>query len=95
MQHIPVLNDLSVVIQPEDVDPCPVAVLWPVLVAVKDHEVVVRQDPAELHALAWILARHSFEVLDEGLLPVCHDGIVLDVRCSNVRLDGFDLAVTD
>jgi len=84
-----VLNNLSLVIQSEDVDPCPVAVAGPLLETVKDDEVPFRQDAAKLHVLAWILARHPFEVLDEGLFAVSHDWVVLGVGRSDVTPDGF------
>ena len=83
------LNDLSFVIQPEDVNPRPVAVVRPVLIAVQDDEVAVGQDATELHALAGILARHPLEVFDEGVLAVRDNRIVLGVRRTHVTAHGF------
>ncbi len=38
LEDIPVLDDLAVVVEPEDIDPGPVAITWPVLIAVQDDE---------------------------------------------------------
>ena len=64
LQHIPVLDDLALVIQPEDIDPGPVAVVRPVLVSVADDQMAVRQDLPELDPLPGIFARHA-------LMPSC------------------------
>lgn len=67
MKRIPVLNELSIVVQSKDVNTCAVAVLRPTLVAVQDDEVSFRQGRGGLYALARIFARHWFEVLDKNL----------------------------
>ena len=36
LQNVPVLDDVAIVVEPEDVDPRPVGLPWPRLVAVQD-----------------------------------------------------------
>ena len=52
----------------------------PLLVAVQDDVVSLRDDPLELDLLARILVRHALEVVDERLLAVGDRRVVLDVR---------------
>jgi hypothetical protein len=53
LQYIPVLDNLPVVIDSEDVNPGPITVVRPVLKVMQHHEVAIGQDAAELHAFAW------------------------------------------
>ena len=68
-------DDLSVVIQSEDVDSCPVAVLWPMLVAVQDDELAVRQHATELDALARILRAIRSKYSMNASLPSATTGL--------------------
>src|SRR4030095_2176395 len=51
LQHVPVLDDLAVAVDAEDVDPGVVVVARPALVAVQDDEVCLGDGPLELGAL--------------------------------------------
>jgi hypothetical protein len=55
LQDIPVLHDLSSVIQPKDVDPGPVLIAGPMLKAVQDDVVALGDDATELDAFVRIL----------------------------------------
>ncbi len=79
----------AVVLQAEDVDTGVVVIAGPDLVAVEHDEVALGDDPLELLALAWILARHAFEVVDEGLLRVPDVRVVLDADVAREPLDGL------
>jgi len=70
LQHIPVLDDLSVRIEPKDVDAGPVTLTRPPLKAVHDNELSLCESPLEFDTLSWILACHPFEVLDECFLAI-------------------------
>src|SRR5687768_11062493 len=83
------LHDLPVRIQAEDVDPCPVTITRPVLIAMQDHHVTLCQHAAKLHTLAGILSSHSLEVVDEGVLAVRNHRIVLDVGATHVTPHGL------
>src|SRR5207253_4585204 len=52
LQHVPVLDDLPVVIEAEDVDARPIAISRPLLVAVQDDVVALGDHSLELHLLA-------------------------------------------
>jgi hypothetical protein len=83
------LDDPSIVVQPEDVDPSPIAISGPVLIAVQDDVRALSQRAAKLDPLTGVLARHSFEVFDERVLSVCDYRIMLRVRGPHVSLDGL------
>ena len=55
LKHIPVFHDPTLLVESEDVDPCPIAIARALLVAVQHHVVALRKHPLELHPLAWIL----------------------------------------
>ena len=42
LQHVPVLHDLAMSIETRDVDASPVAIAWPILIAVQDDVVPFR-----------------------------------------------------
>ena len=73
------LDDFSVGIESEDVDPGPVIPSGPLLVTVEDHVVAFCDHSLERDPLARVLRGHSLEVFNEGLLAVRHLGIVLCV----------------
>src|SRR5438270_7145707 len=72
LKNVPMLHDLTLSIQPEDVDPRPFAVARPLLATVEDDVVAFGDHPHEMHPLAGVLHRHSLEVRDESLLAVSH-----------------------
>src|SRR6185503_1652258 len=65
LKHVPVLDDLSLLVESEDVDPRPVAIARPVLVAVQHHVVALTDHAFELNPLARVLECHPFEILHE------------------------------
>jgi len=80
---------LSLLVESEDVNPCPLAIARPVLVAVK-HDVIAFTDHAfELNALARVLACHPFEIFHERSFAIGHHRIVLRVGRADVLSDGF------
>ena len=83
------LHDLAVIVKPEAVDPRPVAVTGPFLVAVKDDVVPFGDHSLEVHALARIFLRHPHEVFDERLLAVTDPRIVLDVGVTGLPFNGL------
>ena len=85
LEDIPVLDDLAVSIETEDVDARPLTVIRPVLLAVEHHVVPFREDPPELDTLPRVLLSHSLEVLDERFLAVRDHGIVLGVGLARVE----------
>lgn len=89
LQHVPVFDNLAVVIQPEDVNPGPIAVAGPFLMTVQNDVIPLGDDAPEVGALAGIFPRHLREVLDEGLLPVGHRRVVLNIDIPNMLLDGL------
>ena len=91
LQDVPVLDDLATFIEAEDVNARPilVCVCGPLLVAMQDNKVSFSDGSLEVHALSWVLQRHAFEVLDEGLLSVGNVWVVLGVRITCVALNCF------
>jgi hypothetical protein len=85
------LNDLSVVIESEDVDTCPFAIFigGPELLTMENNVIALGNRPFEIDALSRIFVRHLFEVLDERLFAVRDERIVLDVHVPGISLDGF------
>jgi hypothetical protein len=81
------LDDLSVVVQAEDVHARPVGVACPLLITVQNHIVCFSDNTLELDMLAGVFTRHALEVFDEGLLPVSNRRVVLDVHIANMALD--------
>lgn len=74
-------------IEPEDVDSGPGVIARPILAAMEDDTVTLRQHAKELDALAEILARRVLDIVDEALLAVGDAGTALDVGCPGVPLD--------
>jgi len=79
LQDVPVLNDLAVLVEPEDVNPGVVTVTRPDLVAMQHDVVALGQGALDLDVLAGVLRGHAFEVVDEGLLAVANKRVVLSV----------------
>src|SRR6185436_13885824 len=61
LQHVPMLDDLSVVVQPKNIDARPDVVAWPILPAVQNNVIAFGDHALELDALAGIVARGIFE----------------------------------
>lgn len=73
LQYVPVLDNRALIIEPKDINPCPVAIARPLLVAVQHNEVIVGQDSPEFDAFAGVLASQPFEVFDERTRSArCH-----------------------
>ena len=95
LQHIPVLDDLSGIVESEDVDASVFVVARPGLVAMQNNEIVLCDRPFELNALAGVVRGHALEVLDERLLSIAHLRVVLGVRSRRHRLQWLPAAGTD
>ncbi len=80
LKHVPMLHDLAVGVEAENIDPRPVSVVRPVLIAVEHHVVAFGDHAPELDPLAGILLAHSNEIIDKCLLAVSDTRIVLDVN---------------
>src|SRR6202048_1360051 len=89
LQHVPVLHDLTLFIELEDVDSGPHVITGPILATMKDHIVTFGDYPFEFHTLAGIIAGRLLEIGDVSFLPVSYTRIVLDVTVSRVPLDRF------
>ena len=87
------LNDLSVIIETEDVNPGVVIVVGPRLVTVEDHVVAVSKHALELDVLTRVPEGRSLEIGYEPFLAVGNTRIVLDVILSDVSLDGVARSV--
>ena len=83
------LDDFAVVVKPEDVYSGVVVIAGPLLIAMQNDVVALREHALELDALAGVFLRHAREVVDECLLSVANVRIVLDVLISHVLLDGL------
>ena len=83
------LDNLSLVIEPNNIDTGPIAISGPVLKAMQDDVVIFGQHSPELNALARVLASHAFELLDERILPVGDHRIVLGVGRANMATYRF------
>src|SRR5690606_2232951 len=53
-----------------------------------NHEVSFRNHALDLYVFTVPLTRHSFEVVNEALLVICHVRVVLDIVVARVVLDG-------
>ncbi len=85
LKHIPMLDHLPVFVQPEDVDARPIGSARPHLMAVQHDVVPLCNDPHEPHLLAWVLPCHPVEVVNEGVLAVCHHRVVLRIAVPTYR----------
>ena len=82
------LDDLAVVVEPEDVDAGIVVIARPVLEAVEHDEVTLGDGSLYLYPFARPLARHALEVVDEALLARGDMRVVLDIFAPNKALYG-------
>src|SRR5579884_3078132 len=81
------LDHLPVFVQPKDVDARPIGSTRPHLMAVQYDVVPLCNDPHEPHLLARVLLCHPVEVVNEGVLAICHHRVVLRIAVSDVPLD--------
>jgi hypothetical protein len=89
LQYVPVLHNLTLFVQAENIYPCPKMVVRPVLPTVQDHIIALSDHSLELHALAGIFAGGFLKIGDESLFAVSHARIVLDIGCPGIPLDGL------
>ena len=89
LQHVPVLDDLSGIVESEDVDASVIVIARPGLVAMQNNEIALCDHPFELNALAGVVRGHALEVLDERLLSVAHSRVVLRVGVADIGFNGF------
>jgi hypothetical protein len=82
-----VFDDFAVVIEPKNINACPIGVPWPLLITMQDHIVSFGNHPLKLDTLAWIVLCHLREVRDESLLAISNRGIMLEIGLSCVSLD--------
>jgi hypothetical protein len=90
------LDDFAILVETEDIDARPifVAIRRSVLITVQYNVVALGDDALEVHAFPGVLLRHTLEIVDERLLPVCYVRIVLEVDITRVplyRLGGLAL----
>jgi hypothetical protein len=83
------LHDLAIIIEPENIDPGPIAITRPLLMAMQDDVVPFGDHTLEMYALTRILLRHPRKILDESSLTVGHRWVVLNVNVARVPLDSF------
>src|SRR5688500_3016061 len=83
------LDDLAVVIQSEDVDASPIAVAWPLLVAMQYDVIPFGNHALEVDAFAGIFLRHPRKVCDKRVLAIRYRWVMLNVDISDVARDRF------
>lgn len=89
LQHIPMLNDLPLIVEPENIDSRVIVVSGPVLGAMKNDILVLCHDPLYLDSFARPFASHALEIVNEALLSGFHMRIVLDVLVPSEARDGL------
>ncbi len=65
-------DDFAVVIEPKNINACPIGVPWPLLITMQDHVVAFGNHPLEVDTLARIVLGHLREGGDESLLAITH-----------------------
>jgi len=96
LQNVPVFDDLSPVVEPEDVDPRIIVISRPVLEAVKNDILTLGDHPLDLDPLAGPLARHPLEITDKTVLARRDVRIVLNIVVADIQLDRlFRLALVE
>jgi hypothetical protein len=89
LEDIPMFDDFPIVIEPENINACPISIPWPLLVTVQDNIVPFSNHPLEMDSLSRVLLRHAREILNKRFLAISHAWIVLDIDLSRVSLDSF------
>ena len=87
LQNVPVLHDHSRIIDTEYFDPSVIEAARPDLVTIKDHHVAVGETSLDFDSLSGVLARHSFEIVNEPSLASRDMRIVLDVVVAGKTFD--------
>ena len=82
------LNNLSVVIETEEIHGHVLLALRPRLMGVKRNQVALGNDPNEFDRFFRKLLDHFGEVVNEGLLAVAHRWVVLKVVFADIPLHG-------
>src|SRR3984893_3679013 len=75
LQHVPVLHDLTLFIELEDVDSGPHVITGPILATMKDHIVTFGDYPFEFHTLAGIIAARLLEMAMNPSFPSATPGL--------------------
>src|SRR2546427_6477029 len=89
LQHIPVLHDSALCIEPKDVHARSVVAVRPLLVAVENHIVPLADHAPEFDPLAGILATHPLEIRDKGVRAVRHRRVVLGIGRPDIPFNGL------
>jgi hypothetical protein len=89
LEHVPVLHYFAVIVEPEDINPGPIAIIRLLLMAMQDDVITFGNHSLECNVLARILPRHPLEVGDESLLAVCHSRIMLNIDIADIPLDSL------
>jgi hypothetical protein len=87
LQHIPMLHDLAVLVQAENINPRPVRASRPSLITMQLRVVAFCNHGLEFDALPRIIPRHHSELIDERLLSIRSHRIVLQADASRILLD--------
>jgi hypothetical protein len=93
LQHIPMLDDLAVLVEPEDINTSVRGVTRPSLMTMEHDEVILCNRPLKLGPLAGIFSSHAIEVVDERLLPISHMRVVLHVDVTGIPFNGLSRAI--
>jgi len=89
LKHIPMLDNLAILIESKYVDSCVVFVSRPLLVTMENNVIIFRYRSFEVGRLARIFRAHPFKILDKRFLAVRDMRVVLDVLITRVPLDGL------
>jgi hypothetical protein len=89
LKNIPVLDDLPVLVETENINPSIVVIARPLLMTVEYHPVSLRYRPFEMYFLARIPRIHSLEIVNERFLTIADFRIVLDILVADIFLYGF------
>ena len=83
------LDDLTTVIETEDVDCCIVVIPRPMLKTMKHYQRILRYCPLYFDTFARPLTGHSLKVFDKSSLSGRHMWVVLNVNVADVTLYSF------
>jgi hypothetical protein len=89
LDGVPMLDDLALLIQAEDVDSDPIIVAGPFLAGVQHHVVAFGDGALEEHLLAGVILAQAGEVIDKALLAIPYGGIMLNIGSPGVQGNGF------
>jgi hypothetical protein len=80
-------DNLGIIIKAENINASPIAVTWPLLIAVQDDVITLRDYMFRMDALARIFFRHPLKILTESLLAISDCGFMLNVKIAKLFLD--------